>query len=65
MRHNRLTEIPKVVYKLTSLTTLYFRFNRLKVLDPELGNLVNLTNFSIRENNISELPSKFDDFLAA
>jgi hypothetical protein len=27
-RHNRLTEIPAVVYRLVSLTTLYMRFNR-------------------------------------
>ena len=28
-------------------------------MDPELGNLVNLTNLSIRENNIIELPGRF------
>lgn len=68
-RHNRLIDIPSVVYKLTSLTTLYlrweienqsfvtknlfrFRFNRIREVEPELGQLTNLTNLSIRENQV-------------
>ena len=54
--HNRLTEIPGVVYQLTSLTTLYMRFNRIRDVDQELGQLTNLTNLSIRENQITSLP---------
>lgn len=50
-----------MVYKLVSLTTLYMRFNRIRDVDPELGNLVNLTNLSIRENNITELPGTFSE----
>lgn len=33
------------------------RFNRIKEVDPYLGNLVNLTNLSIRENQITSLPA--------
>ena len=50
-----------MVYKLVSLTTLYMRFNRIRDVDPELGNLVNLTNLSIRENNITELPGTISE----
>jgi len=32
------------------------RFNRIRVVDPELGKLTNLTNLSIRENQITSLP---------
>ena len=73
-RHNRLIDIPSVVYKLTSLTTLYlrweiieilkyriccyktslYRFNRIREVEPELGQLTNLTNLSIRENQVRE-----------
>ena len=52
-----------MVYKLVSLTTLYMRFNRIRDVDPELGNLVNLTNLSIRENNITELPGTISELL--
>ena len=57
------------VSRLTSLTTLYlrweienqsfvtknlfrFRFNRIREVEPELGQLTNLTNLSIRENQV-------------
>ena len=32
-------QIPPVVYQLTSLTTLYLRFNRLVVVEAGIGNL--------------------------
>ena len=50
-------QIPSVVYRLTSLTTLYLRFNRIREVGPEIGHLVKITNLSIRENNIMVLPS--------
>ena len=34
-----LFQIPPVVYQLTSLTTLYLRFNRLVVVEAGIGNL--------------------------
>ncbi len=46
-------KIPEVVYKLTSLQTLYLRFNRIREVGEDIGNLVKLTNLSIRENNIT------------
>ena len=46
-------QIPEVVYKLTSLQTLYLRFNRIREVGDDIGNLVKLTNLSIRENNIT------------
>ena len=48
-----LFQIPPVVYTLTSLTTLYLRFNRIREVGHDLGNLARLTNLSIRENNIT------------
>lgn len=38
---------------MTSLQTLYLRFNRIREVGGEIGNLVKLTNLSIRENNIT------------
>ena len=43
-KRNHLIDIPAVVYSLTSLTTLYLRFNRIQELEAKLGNLTNLTN---------------------
>lgn len=56
LRHNRLTEIPAGVYKMSNVTTMYLRFNRIREVGEEIGNLTKLTNLSIRENNISKLP---------
>lgn len=39
LRHNKLKDIPYVVYDLASLQTLYLRFNRIKVVSPSIGNL--------------------------
>ena len=50
-------QIPDVVYKLTSLTTLFLRFNRIKLVDEEIRNLTNLNMLSLRENKIRKLPS--------
>ena len=32
-------DIPQVVYRLQSLTTLFLRFNRIRTIDPALRNL--------------------------
>ena len=45
-------QIPAVVYTLTSLTTLYLRFNRIREVGAELGNLAKLTILILRENQI-------------
>lgn len=37
--HSPLFQIPDVVYKLTSLTTLYLRFNRIREVGEEIANL--------------------------
>jgi len=34
--HDGLFQIPDVVYKLTSLTHLFLRFNRIRVVDEEI-----------------------------
>ena len=39
LRHNKLVEIPPVIYKLKALTHLYLRFNRIRIIDEELANL--------------------------
>ena len=39
LRHNKLKDIPPVVYNLPALHTLYLRFNRIKVVHPDIGNL--------------------------
>ena len=39
LRHNKLKEIPPVVYNLGSLQTLYLRFNKIKVVSPSICNL--------------------------
>ena len=49
-RYNCLIDIPTVVYSLTFLTTLYLMFNRIQEVEAKLGNL---TNLSIRENQIT------------
>lgn len=36
IRHNKLCEIPQVVYKLHNLTHLFLRFNRIRVVDEEI-----------------------------
>lgn len=41
-----------MVYTLTGLMTIYLRFNRIREVGTEIGNLQKLTNLSIRENNI-------------
>ncbi len=48
-----LFQIPPVVYTLTSLMTIYLRFNRIREVGAEMGDLQKLTNLSIRENNIT------------
>ena len=45
-------QIPAVVYTLTSLTTLYLRFNRIREVGAELGNLAKLTILILRETQI-------------
>ena len=45
-------QVPAVVYTLTSLTTLYLRFNRIREVGAELGNLAKLTILILRENQI-------------
>ena len=39
LRHNKFKEIPPVVYNLPALQTLYLRFNRIKVVHANIGNL--------------------------
>lgn len=39
MRHNKLCEIPPVIYSLVSLTHLFLRFNRIRVVDEAIGRL--------------------------
>ena len=39
LRHNKLREIPPVVYELVSLQTLYLRFNKITTVHPAIGNL--------------------------
>ena len=39
LRHNRFKEIPSIIFQLTALKTLYLRCNKIKVVQPELGNL--------------------------
>lgn len=39
IRHNKLCEIPPVVYTLHNLTHLLMRFNRIRVVDEEISNL--------------------------
>ena len=39
LRHNKLCEIPPVIYKLKALTHLYLRFNRIRIIDEDLANL--------------------------
>ena len=39
LRHNRFKDVPPVVYNLPALQTLYLRFNRIKVVHANIGNL--------------------------
>ena len=39
LRHNRFKEVPMVVYELRSLKTLYLRFNKIKTVSSNIGNL--------------------------
>lgn len=55
-RHNKLREIPTVVYQLKSLQILYLRFNKITTIDPAIENLCNLTQFIIRENKVKKIP---------
>ncbi len=48
-----LIKIPPVVYTLPNLVTIYLRFNRIREVGSEIGNITNLTNLSIRENNVT------------
>lgn len=39
LRHNKFKEIPTVVCELSSLQTLYLRFNKITVVTPNIANL--------------------------
>ncbi len=39
VRHNKLCEIPPVIYSLVGLTHLLLRFNRIRVVDRAIGRL--------------------------
>ena len=39
LRHNRFKDIPSIVCQLPALQTLYLRCNKIKVVQPEIGNL--------------------------
>ena len=55
-RHNKLREIPSVVYQIKSLQKLYLRFNKITTIDPAIQNLDNLTQLIIRENKVKKIP---------
>lgn len=39
LRHNKFKEVPSVVYDLRTLKTLYLRFNKIKTVSANLGQL--------------------------
>lgn len=39
LRHNRFKEVPMVVYELHTLKTLYLRFNKIRTVSSNIGNL--------------------------
>jgi len=62
-RHNKLREIPSVVYLLKSLQILYLRFNKITTIDPAIENLNNLTQLIIRENKVKKIPSEIGKWM--
>ena len=59
-----LTEIPKEIGELTSLKSLYLRYNDIKKIPRELAKLTHLENFLIDENTLysSELTFLYETF---
>jgi len=51
-----LKSIPNTIGNLTSLKTLYLRYNQLTTLPESLGNLTNLTSLQISNNQLTTLP---------
>jgi Leucine-rich repeat (LRR) protein len=57
MRNNRVTEIsPGTLKKMTALTKLMLRYNRIVALPAEVGHLKNLQLLSIRNNHLISVP---------
>jgi Leucine-rich repeat (LRR) protein len=57
MRNNRITEIsPSTLKKMTALTKLMLRYNRIVSLPAECGHLKNLQLLSVRNNHLVSVP---------
>ncbi|ELR15142.1 protein phosphatase 2C domain containing protein [Acanthamoeba castellanii str. Neff] len=61
MRNNRVTEIsPGTLKKMTALTKLMLRYNRIVALPAEVGHLKNLQLLSIRNNHLISVPPELN-----
>ena len=56
LAENNLTDLPREIYKITSLTRLDLQFNRLRNLPDYIGDLTRLTDLNISNNVIVSLP---------
>ena len=52
LRHNKLKEVPGVIYELPALQTLYLRYNKIKVIGPEVGKLKVCVCVCLKENQL-------------
>ena len=56
--HKNLNEIPKEVFDLTQLTSLYLYHNNLTQIPVEIGKLTQLSTLNLSQNNLFNLPSE-------
>jgi Leucine-rich repeat (LRR) protein len=55
---NQLTQLPKEIGRLTSLSRLILNNNRINGLPVEIGNLANLNQLMLDQNQLRELPAE-------
>ncbi|KAL6045319.1 mgpp2cl-1, protein phosphatase 2C-like protein 1 [Balamuthia mandrillaris] len=61
LRSNRLVDLnPSTVKKMTALTKLMLRYNRIASLPPEIGHLKKLQLLSVRYNHLIKVPAEIN-----
>ena len=55
------SEIPKVIFKLTQLTSLNLQSHNISVIPADISNLKNIEKLGLHNNNITQLPNELSN----